>query len=120
MLGHACGMALRRSSLGNWTNWLGYPGYMPGPDVIMWHAIGTVAETINQEGRKGKLFWKIIVKTDSGFNCLYVRKAELLAVAERLVVGQKIEAAGEISAQSDAVNASKPVFLTATQLIAHK
>jgi hypothetical protein len=93
---------------------------MPGPEVIMWHAIGTVEETINQEGRKGKLFWKVIIKTDNGFNCLYIRNAELLGVAEGLVIGQKIEAAGEISAQADAATASRPVFLTATQLITHK
>ena len=93
---------------------------MSGPEVIMWHAIGVVEETIHQEGRKGKIFWKVIIKTNSGFNCLYVRKTELLAIAEKLVVGQKIEAAGEISAQSEASSAGRPVFLTATQLITLK
>ena len=89
-------------------------------EVIMWHAIGVVQETIHQEGRKGKLFWKVIIRTDSGFNCLYVRKPELLTVAEGLQVGQKIEAAGEISAQPESSAASRPVFLTATQLITLK
>ncbi len=88
--------------------------------MIMWHAIGVVQETIHQEGRKGKLFWKVIIKSDSGFNCLYVRKPELLAIAEALEVGQKIEAAGEISAQSEASAASRPIFLTATQLVVLK
>lgn len=120
MLGHACGTAIRRSSLGNRLLRLDYTLNMPGPEVIMWHAIGTVEEVINQEGRKGKIFWKIIVKTDNGFNCIYVRKAELLSVAEGLVAGQKIEAAGEMSAQPDASSATRSIFLTATQLIAHK
>lgn len=93
---------------------------MPERNEIMWHAIGVVVETINQEGRKGKIFWKIIIKTDQGFNCLYVRKPELLQLAESLLPGQKVEAAGEISSQAESSNASRPVFLNTTQLIVLK
>jgi hypothetical protein len=91
---------------------------MPRREEIMWHAIGVVVETAHQEGRKGKLFWKVIIKSDKGFNCLYVRQGDLLSVAENLKPGQMIEAAGEITSQMESSNAARPVFLNTTQLIA--
>lgn len=84
---------------------------------IVWHATGSVVETFSQEGRKGRIFWKVIIKTDNGFNCLYIRDKEVISVVEKLEVGQLIKAAGVVSTQSEQSGAARPVFLNATQLI---
>jgi hypothetical protein len=84
---------------------------------IVWHATGSVVETFSQEGRKGRLFWKVIIKTDNGFNCLYIREKEIFPTVEKLEIGQVIQAAGVVSTQSEQSGAARPVFLNATQLI---
>lgn len=90
---------------------------MAVPHEIVWHASGSVVETFSQEGRKGRTFWKIIIKTDIGFNCLYVREKDIFATVEKLEVGQRIQAAGVVTAQAEESGAARPVFLNATQLV---
>ena len=87
---------------------------------IVWHATGSVVETFSQEGRKGRIFWKVIIKTDNGYNCLYIREKEIISTVEKLEVGQLIQAAGVVSTQSEQSGAARPVFLNATQLITVK
>lgn len=84
---------------------------------IVWHATGKVVEVFSQEGRKSRTFWKVIIKTKSGYNCLYVRESKLFPLVETLETGQEIEAAGAVTSQTDASGAARPVFLNATQLI---
>jgi len=83
---------------------------------MIWYATGVIAETYNQEGRKGKTFWKVILKLDDGFACIYVREAELIRIVENLEPGAMVRAGGVVSLHSSQESAARPVFLNATQL----
>lgn len=78
---------------------------------LIWHVKGNVVETIYNLGNRNKPYWQIIVEIDGGFVCLYARSDETRPIAERLIVGKKIEASGRVKPQRAVADAKRPVFL---------
>ena len=68
-------------------------------------------ETIYNIGRKDRPYWQVIIEVNGGFACVYVRRENLRKVAEKLEVGDLIEASGVTSPHQIVESAKKPIFL---------
>jgi len=78
---------------------------------LVWHLKGIVTETIYNIGKKDRPYWQVVVEVDGGYFCLYVRKDELRAIAERLTVGSLVEASGVARPKNDVAGSKGPVWL---------
>jgi hypothetical protein len=83
---------------------------MPG-DEIVWRLSGHVVETIYNLGRNHRLYWQVVLETDGGFACIYVRNEPLRTISEGLVPGDRIEASGSLTPHRNVDMARKPLFL---------
>jgi hypothetical protein len=78
---------------------------------LRWYLSGTVVETALRVGRKGHAFWQVVVQLENGFACMYVRRDELKTVAQNLVPGQLVQAAGVVRPRRVVSESKGPVWL---------
>ena len=78
---------------------------------LIWYLNGTVVETIYNLGKKGKPFWQIIIELDDGYVSMYARSDTSRSIAEKLVIGQKIEASGKVKPRKLIAESKRPIFL---------
>jgi len=84
---------------------------------ITWHLVGRVAVTEFELGRRGNPYWKLIVETRSGFVCVFVRLEHLRLLVEGLRENDVVEVAGVVSPHKTLLQARKPVFLEAKEVL---
>jgi len=78
---------------------------------LIWHITGTVVETIYNIGRRDRPYWQVVLELDGGYACVYVRSDLLLPIAEKLEVGQLVQASGAVKPRREVSDAKKPIFL---------
>jgi hypothetical protein len=78
---------------------------------LRWYLSGTVVETALRMGRNGLSFYQVVVQLENGFACMYVRRDELKVIAQNLVSGQLVHAAGVVRPRRVVSESKGPVWL---------